>query len=98
MGRFETEFLATDENLAPLVDLSGRWIDHVHDRRPFAGMTSSKDEKLRRVSRRLVCNDDAGGPPWLIHDNTFVYAFLEGPPAGGRDANIWLPRGTCVKY
>ena len=31
MGRFETEWLATDENLAALSDLSGVWIDRVHD-------------------------------------------------------------------
>src|SRR5713101_4673337 len=30
MGRFETEWLASDENLAALTDLSGQWIDHVH--------------------------------------------------------------------
>jgi hypothetical protein len=34
MGRFETELLATDENLVALSDLGGRWIDRVHDRRP----------------------------------------------------------------
>ena len=34
MGRFETEFLATDDNIAALADLSGIWIDRVHDRRP----------------------------------------------------------------
>jgi hypothetical protein len=34
MGRFETEVLATEENLAALGDLSGQWIDRVHDRRP----------------------------------------------------------------
>jgi hypothetical protein len=34
MGRFETEVLATEENLAALADLSGHWIDSVHDRRP----------------------------------------------------------------
>ena len=33
-GRFETELLATDENLAALSDLGGSWIDRVHDRRP----------------------------------------------------------------
>jgi hypothetical protein len=32
MGRFETELLATDDNLAALADLSGKWIDRVHDR------------------------------------------------------------------
>ena len=34
MGRFETELLASDENFAALTDLSGVWIDRVHDRRP----------------------------------------------------------------
>ena len=34
MGRFETELLASDENFAALNDLSGVWIDKVHDRRP----------------------------------------------------------------
>jgi hypothetical protein len=34
MGRFETEVLAQEENLAALTDLSGRWIDRVHARRP----------------------------------------------------------------
>jgi hypothetical protein len=34
MGRFETELLASDENLAALTALPGAWIDKVHDRRP----------------------------------------------------------------
>ncbi len=34
MGRFETEFLATDKNLAALAGLSGQWIDRVHARHP----------------------------------------------------------------
>ncbi len=34
MGRFETEWLATGANLAALGDLSGAWIDRVHERRP----------------------------------------------------------------
>ena len=34
MGRFETEWLATDANLVALTDLSGAWIDRVHERRP----------------------------------------------------------------
>ncbi len=33
MGRFETELLASDENLAALTALPGAWIDKVHDRR-----------------------------------------------------------------
>src|SRR5215210_4736952 len=34
MGRFETEWLTRPDNLAALADLSGRWIDKVHERRP----------------------------------------------------------------
>src|ERR671939_996961 len=34
MGRFETEVLTLDTNLSALTDLSGRWIDAVHARRP----------------------------------------------------------------
>jgi hypothetical protein len=34
MGRFETELLAIDDNLAALTDLSGAWIDRVHERKP----------------------------------------------------------------
>jgi len=32
--RFETEWLATNDNLAALTALSGVWIDRVHNRRP----------------------------------------------------------------
>jgi hypothetical protein len=34
MGRFETELLATDDNLAALAQLPGMWIDRVHQRKP----------------------------------------------------------------
>jgi hypothetical protein len=32
MARFETELLATEENLEALADLSGLWVDRVHER------------------------------------------------------------------
>ena len=34
IGRFETELLATDDNFVALTELSGAWVDKVHDRRP----------------------------------------------------------------
>jgi Transposase DDE domain group 1 len=34
MGRFEAKWLSRPENLAALADLSGHWIDKVHQRRP----------------------------------------------------------------
>ncbi len=43
MGRFETEWLVTDENLAALSDLSGVWIDRVHDRKPPKTITLDMD-------------------------------------------------------
>ena len=43
MGRFETEWLATEANLAALADLSGAWIDRVHGRRPPDGIILDMD-------------------------------------------------------
>jgi hypothetical protein len=43
MGRFETEWLATDANLAALTDLSGAWISRVHERRPPDGIILDMD-------------------------------------------------------
>jgi hypothetical protein len=46
MGRFETEWLANDENLVALADLSGRWIDRVHSRRPPNGIVLDMDSSV----------------------------------------------------
>ena len=43
MGRFETEWLATDANLEALTDLSGAWIDRVHARKPPDGIILDMD-------------------------------------------------------
>src|SRR3954447_14452230 len=43
MGRFETEWLATEANLRALADLSGAWIDRVHVRRPPDGIILDMD-------------------------------------------------------
>ncbi len=43
MGRFETEWLATEANLAALADLSGAWIDRVHARKPPDGVILDMD-------------------------------------------------------
>ena len=39
MGRFETEWLTSEGNLAALVDLPGAWVDRVHACRPPATRT-----------------------------------------------------------
>jgi hypothetical protein len=43
MGRFETEWLATDANLEIHADLSGAWIDRIHDCKPPRGITLDMD-------------------------------------------------------
>ena len=46
MGRFETEWLASDENLVALADLSGHWIDRVHSRRPVKAVVLDMDSSV----------------------------------------------------
>ncbi|ANY83066.1 transposase (plasmid) [Microvirga ossetica] len=46
MGRFETEVLVQVANLSALTDLSGRWIDAVHARRPVNGIVLDMDSSV----------------------------------------------------
>ena len=52
MSRFETELLSKDENLTSLADLSGLWIDRVHDRRPPVKIILDMDFQLQPDPRR----------------------------------------------
>ena len=67
MGRFETEWLTTDSNLAALSDPSGVWIDRGHDRRPqkliILDLDSSVsptygDQRIFIVPQKGVSGDD----------------------------------------
>ena len=46
MGRFETEVLVQESNLSALADLSGRWINRVHGRRPVKGIVLDMDSSV----------------------------------------------------
>lgn len=46
MGRFETEVLVQEAKLSALTDLSGRWIDRVHARRPVKGIVLDMDSSV----------------------------------------------------
>src|ERR1700757_1680353 len=46
MGRFETRWLTAEKNLFALADLSGRWIDLVHARRPPRGIVLDMDSSV----------------------------------------------------
>lgn len=61
MGRFETGMLPHPENLAALADLSGRWIDAVHDRRPPKSITLDMDSSESPV------HGDQEGSAWNGH-------------------------------
>jgi hypothetical protein len=46
MGRFETEVLATLDNRTALADLSGQWIDRIHERKPPKWITLDMDSSV----------------------------------------------------
>ncbi len=46
IGRLETEVLTQEANLSALTDLSGRWIDRVHARRPVKGIVLDMDSSV----------------------------------------------------
>lgn len=46
MGRFETQWLTATQNLAALVDLSGRWIDRVHSHRRLKTIVLDMDSSV----------------------------------------------------
>ena len=46
VGRFETENLSTKDNLKKLMDLSGKWIDKVHQRRPLRELIFDMDSSV----------------------------------------------------
>jgi Transposase DDE domain group 1 len=67
MGRFETEWLASEANLAALRDLSGAWIDRVHGRRPPDGIILDMDS---------FCH-------WAVEGNGFLYWAARSRRRGG---------------
>lgn len=49
IGRFETEWLARDDNFAALADLCGRWIDRVHGQRPPKAIVLDMDSSVSPI-------------------------------------------------
>ena len=67
MGRLETEWLATEANLAALASLSGAWIDRVHRRRPPDGIILDMD------SSESPTHGQQGGSAWNGHFGCTCY-------------------------
>ena len=67
MGRFKTEWLASEDNLKALTDLCGVRIDRVHDRKPPDGFALDIDSPVSRdgfpggVSWDTVASNPAPG-------------------------------------
>jgi Transposase DDE domain group 1 len=67
MGRFETEWLATDANLEALTDLSGTWIDRVHARKAPEGIILDMD------SSESPTHGEQEGSAWNGHFGCTCY-------------------------
>jgi hypothetical protein len=108
MARFETEFLAADENLAALVDLSGQWIDRVHARHPPKAIVLDMDSSVSPIhgdqegsayNGHFACT--CYHPLFVFNQNAahFVRATSTAPMDG---AAFWSPslsvtgNGTCA--
>ena len=86
MGRFETEWLATDDNLAALTDLSGVWIDRVHKRKPPKMIVLDMDSSVSPAcaASALSC---ATGP----HLEMTPCPYMTPPPCVVRDGRYIAP-------
>jgi hypothetical protein len=67
IGRFESEWLAMDANLAALTDLSGTWIDRVHERKPPHSITLDMD------SSESPTHGEQEGSAWNGHFGCTCY-------------------------
>jgi Transposase DDE domain group 1 len=67
MGRFETKWLATDANPAALTDLSGTWIERVHECKPPEGIILDMD------SSESPTHGEQEGSAWNGHFGCTCY-------------------------
>src|SRR4051794_38516141 len=69
MARFETEVLTQAANLSALTDLSGRWIDRVHARRPVKGScwTWTRVSARPTAGRKGAPTTATSAAPAIIH-------------------------------
>ena len=49
VGRFETEMLSQRQNLMALMNLSGRWIDKVHQHKPLRELILDMDSSVNET-------------------------------------------------
>ena len=73
MGRFETEVLTQEANLSTLADLSGRWIDRVHARRPVRGIVLDMESSVSPTFGDQEGTAYNGHFGWTCYHPLFVF-------------------------
>ena len=73
MGRFETELLSTDANLAALTDLCGSWIDKVHSRKPLKTIVLDMDSSVSPTHGAQECTAYNGHFGCTCYHPLFVF-------------------------
>ena len=87
MERFETKWLAAEKNLSAFADLSGQWIDRVHDRRPPRGilldMENTVSGTVTMTAPAIIrCSFSTNLAIW--NAAPFARAMFTAPPGGKR--------------
>jgi hypothetical protein len=93
MGRFETEFLASNENLAALADLSGQWIDRAHARHPTKAIVSPThgDQEGTAYNGHFACT--CYHPLFVFNQRGTAEQHIKE----GKNAIVWT-RLSCRKF
>jgi hypothetical protein len=81
-----------------VVSETERVITRIGDTAGRSDTYTCKRPYLAPLKNTIVCDDDYGDTPWIFHRNTYIRAFLSGPPAGGGDPNSLVAYGTCTKW
>jgi len=85
MGRFETEGLATSDNRTALADLSGKWIDRVHEGKPPKWITLGMDGSVNPphvAQQNTAWNGHFG---CMCYHPRFVFNQFGHPPPDSAD-------------
>ena len=92
IGRFETDVLTEDGNLAALMDMPGRWVDAIRQRRPIKNLVHGMDSSVSEAY------GEQDGTAYLDSAILYVESDAEDTENVGssRDGNLYNPSGGSV--
>jgi len=73
VGRFETEILSTRRNLTALMNLSGEWIDKVHQRQPLRKLMLDMDSSISETYGEQEVSAYNGHFGWPCYHSLFLF-------------------------